>query len=51
MNVDRTTDNQTNRQTTKMKGKGGDDAVDLIIIFNILISFNDTTREVRSQTK
>jgi len=44
MNVDRTTGRQTDRQTMKMNGKGGDE-IHRFNNFNILISFNDTTRE------
>jgi hypothetical protein len=44
MNVDRTTDRQTVRQTMKMKGKGGEDVVvDLIIL--IFSSHSKTSLE------
>lgn len=47
MNVDRTTDIQTYRQTVKMKGKGGDNAVDLIIL--IFSSHSMTLLEMRGK--
>lgn len=48
MNVDRTTSRQSDRQTMKMKGKGGDDVVDLIILIFSSHS-NDTTALERKE--
>ena len=49
MNVDRTTDRQTDRQTMKMKGKGGDDVVDLIILIFSSHSMTPTTALERKE--